>query len=37
MEEKTLSDFEKQKASWEKKVREELAVPYGVFAVGSAE
>lgn len=30
----TLDNFEKQTKDWQRKVRDELAYPYGVFAVG---
>lgn len=35
MEEKTLNDFTKQSKEWEKKVHDELAIPYGIFAKGT--
>ena len=35
MEEKTLDNFTKESKEWENKVRDELAVPYGVFARGT--
>jgi len=30
----TLDNFTKQKIEWKKKVRDELAMPYGIFAMG---
>ena len=29
-----LDNFTKQKVEWERKVRDELALPYGIFARG---
>jgi len=34
LQDKTLDNFTKQKIEWKKKVRDELAYPYGVFAMG---